>query len=77
MSGKVDPLEVFHPSAPNPPDVKAEPDDVKGLRLLANFREFAASEHHLTGIEIDGCKIMLVKFNPECHVFQLDPEVTA
>lgn len=70
-------VAVWKPSIPNPPDVKAESPARKATRLLKMLREFAADEAHLGGIEIDGVKIMLVKHNPERHLFELTPEVTA
>lgn len=69
---------VWTPSIPNPPDIAAEPDDIKAARLLACLRDFANDDGvTLGGIEIDGVKIMLVKYDPARHLFELEPDVDA
>lgn len=44
--------------------VEAEPDDVKGVRLLAGLRHFAHGKANTLGFGIDGVPMMLIRFRP-------------
>lgn len=44
-----------------------EPVDLKAARMLRTLRQFVASPHGVTAIELDGQIVMLVKYSTERH----------
>lgn len=67
---------IWVSAEPDPADGRSladEPFTLKAERLLRNLRGFANSSMSVGAIEVDGCKIMLVKYLPDRHLF-IEPE---